>query len=650
VIRRPYGSWPSAITAELVVSASTRLGQLVTDGTAVLWTELRPDEGGRTQILRRDPTGAVSELLPPGFSAASRVHEYGGGAVWFDAGTPVFVNDADQRIWRIPADGQPVPVTPEVPDRQKRYADGVSHPAGWTIVVEEDHTGEGEAVNRLVAVPSEGGEPVAIYEGSDFVAGPRLSLDGALLAFLTWDHPDMPFDATTLCVAPIRLEGQGLRLGEVRAVAGGPGEAICQPTWDASGRLWFISDRTEWWNLYRFDEPGLPAGDPVAVRPVAAEVGEPAWILGQSRYAHLSDGRVVAAEHADGRDRLAVIDEPAGRVDLIDSEITEISHLVATATTAVLIGASPRAEPSVRAFLVGRQGRASAPVMLRAARDLPVSSEHLSVGEHLTFPTDDGEIAHAIYYPPTNPDVEPLPGELPPLIVMIHGGPTSRARNELRLPVQFWTNRGFAVVDVDHRGSTGYGRSYRHQLWGRWGEADVADCVAAAMALAGSGRADLHRMLIRGASAGGFTTLAALTFTEVFAAGASYYGIGDLSVLAADTHKFESRYLDRLVGPWPDAAELYRSRSPLEHLDRLNRPVILFQGTEDRVVPQNQADAIAEGLAARGVPHAYLRFEGEGHGFRRAVNLRRALEAEWSFYLQVLGIEHPPDLPRVELR
>lgn len=648
--QRPCGSWPSAITAELVVSASTRLGQLVTDGTAVLWTELRPDEGGRTQILRRDPIGTVAELLPAGFSAASRVHEYGGGAVWFDAGTPVFVNDADQRIWRIPADGRPQPLTPETPDRQKRYADGVSHPSGWMITVEEDHTGAGEAVNRLVAVPSSGGEPVVIYEASDFVAAPRLSPDGELVAFLTWNHPDMPFDATTLRVAPIRREDRELRLGEVRVVAGGSDESVCQPTWDASGRLWFISDRTEWWNLYRFDEPGLPAGDPVAVRPVAAEVGEPAWILGQSRYAHLSDGRVIAAEHADGRDRLAVIDEPADRVDLVDTEMTEIGHLVATATTAVLIGSGPRAEPSVRAFLVGRHGRISAPVMLRAARDLPVSSAHLSVGEHLTFPAEDGEVAHGIYYPPTNADVEPLVGERPPLIVMIHGGPTSRARNELRLPVQFWTNRGFAVVDVDHRGSTGYGRRYRHQLWGRWGEADVADCVAAAMALAGSGRADPDRMLIRGASAGGFTTLAALTTTEVFAAGASYYGIGDLSVLATDTHKFESRYLDRLVGPWPDAADLYRSRSPLEHLDQLSRPVILFQGTEDRVVPQNQADAIAEGLAARGIPHAYLRFEGEGHGFRQAANLRRALEAEWSFYLQVLGIEHPPDLPRVQLR
>lgn len=646
--RRPCGAWPSAITAELVVGASTRLGQLVTDGLSVLWTELRPHEGGRTQILRRDQTGDVAELLPPEHSAASRVHEYGGAAVWFDGGTPVYVGDVDQRIWRLPADGVPVPLTPEVPDRQKRYADGASHPAGWMIVVEEDHTGGGEAVNRLVAVPSSGGDPVAIYDSSDFVAAPRLSPDGALLAFLTWDHPDMPFDATTLRVAPVIVDADHLRLGEVTAVAGGPDESICQPSWDPAGRLWFISDRTEWWNLYRFDHPGMPSGDPVAVHPRPAEVGEPAWVLGQSRYAHLSDGRVVVAEHADGRDRLVVIDE-AGSPEVIETGITEVTHLIATSTTVVLVGAGPRTEPSVQALLVGRKGRTGGTVAIRPARDLPISSAHLSTCQHFTFPTTDGEIAHALYYPPTNPDFEPLEGERPPLIVMIHGGPTSRARTELRLAVQFWTDRGFAVVDVDHRGSTGYGRRYRLGLRGRWGEADVADCVAAAEALAASGRADPQRMVIRGASAGGFTTLAALTTTEAFAAGASYYGIGDLSVLATDTHKFESRYLDRLVGPWPDAAEIYRDRSPLQHLDRLTKPVILFQGTEDRVVPPNQAEAIVAGLAARGIPHAYLSFEGEGHGFRQAPNLRRALEAEWSFYLQVLGIEHPLDLPRVEL-
>jgi len=453
-----------------------------------------------------------------------------------------------------------------------------------------------------------------------------------------------------------------MRLLDAHVVAGGPGpsgsahgtgspESICQPRWDPVGRLWYISDRDDWWNLVRFPSVGRPSGTPVVIAARAAEVGEPAWVFGQSRYDFLSDGRVVFASSTDGIDHLSVVDPANGQVEPVSSSVTQVAHVAATATTVVTVAASFTAESSVQAALVGRGGASGGSQLLRAPRDLGLSSAHLSVGQPITFPTGaaDGErhVAHGLFYAPTNPAFRPLPGERPPLIVMIHGGPTSAARAELRLALQYWTSRGFAVVDVNYRGSTGFGRRFRDELRGGWGVLDVEDCVAAARFLADAGRVDGDRVLIRGGSAGGFTTLAALTFTDAFAAGASYYGIADLALLASDTHKFESRYLDGLVGPWPAAAELYAARSPLHHIEQLDRPVIVFQGLEDRVVPPNQAEAIVAALAAKGVPHAYVPVPGEGHGFRDAANIRRTLDAEWSFYLQVLGIAHPDDLERV---
>jgi dipeptidyl aminopeptidase/acylaminoacyl peptidase len=652
------GAWPSPISAERVVEASVRLGDIaisrdVAGREAVWWAEQRPSEGGRTQVVRRADDGTVTDVLPVGSSASTRVHEYGGGAWWLDGETLFYCEGEDQRIYRLDPGGRPWPVTPEPPTKfGLRYADGVV--AGdWIICVQEDHSPDGEPANRLVAVPTGGGDVTVLFDASDFVAAPHHDAASGLMAFVTWDHPAMPWDSTQLWVAEFDAATGFPRLINTEPVAGGPGESIGQPRWDGLGRLWFVSDRTDWWNLYRFGNPGRPVGDPVPVAAGLCEVIEPMWVFGRPRYAFLSDHRVVFAQRSAGLDHLAVVDPATGRVDRVETPATEIPTLTASATTAVYVGASFTSEPAVHAVLVGRNGATGGAQLLRPGRDLALSSAHLSAGQHISFPTGasgtNGQVAHGIFYPPTNPEHDPLEGERPPLLVMIHGGPTSAAQPALRLGLQFWTSRGFAVVDVDYRGSTGYGRQYRDQLRGQWGVADVEDCVAAARFLADSGRVDPARVLIRGGSAGGFTTLAALTFTDVFAAGASYYGVADLALLAAETHKFEARYLDGLVGPYPEMAALYEERSPLAHIDQLDRPVIVFQGTEDKVVPPSQAVAIVSALARAGVPHAYLPIEGEGHGFRQAANIQRTLEAELSFYLQMLGIPHPDDLPRVDV-
>jgi len=632
----------------------------LTDGSGLVWwAEGRPHEGGRTQIVCRDNSGGCRDVLAEGASANTRIHEYGGGAWLVDGSVVFYVEDADQRIRRLDTDrvgAEPDVLTPEpVLPRGQRYALG-GIIDGWLICVQELHDpAGGEPLNRLVAVSTEGSEPVVLFEGTDFVGTPAVDPSSALVAFVTWEHPDMPWDRTRLWAGRIDFDDGGTpRLVEVRIVAGEANESICQPRWAPDGRLWFISDRSNWWNLYAFDEAGLASGLPRAVDAGAHEVGEPAWVFGQSRYCFLGDGRVVAARRAGGRDELVVIDPSRGAAEVLEVGSTEISSLAATGTTALFVGASPLAEPAVHALLVGRRG-GSSPQVLRLPRDLGFSSAYLSAGRHITFPTGplEGEPvaeAHGIFYPPVNPDAALGVGELPPLLVMIHGGPTSSARNELRLGVQFWTSRGIAVVDVDYRGSTGYGRAFRDALRGEWGVADVEDCVAAARHLAAEGLVDAKRLLIRGGSAGGFTALAALTFTDVFAAGASYYGVADLALLATETHKFEAHYLDSLVGPYPEAAALYAARSPLSRIAELDRPVIVFQGEEDHVVPPSQALAILEALAARGVTHASMMLAGEGHGFRKAENIRATLEAELSFYLQVLGIPHPADLPTIGLR
>ena len=632
---QPYGSWPTPVTSELVVRSARLPNGLVVDGADLWWAESRPEEGGRVAVLRRAPGGDVTEVLTAPWNARTAVHEYGGGAWWAAGGVLWFADWATQRLHRVAPGGAPIALTPEpaVP-RGLRYADGCVSPDGATLVcVREEHHADGrEATNTIVRLAAhEPSVPEVVVEGSDFVADPRWRPDGTAFCWLEWDHPDMPWDATRLVVD----EG-----GRRTVVAGGERrESICQPTWAADGSLWFSGDRSGFWSLYRW----TPDGGTEAMVDLGADIGFPQWVFGQTCFALLDDGRVALVYRAGGSDHLALWDPDEGAVDL-DVPHTMVEDLQAAASTLAYIAASPTAEPHI--VRVPLHGRAAGPVeVVVPPRDLGLDPAWFSVPESIDFPTGDGAVAHALLYPPTNPEATAPTDERPPLLVMIHGGPTSAARPMLQLSKQYWTSRGFAVVDVNYRGSTGYGRTFRDLLRGQWGVADVQDCAAVARFLAERGDVDPARLCIRGGSAGGFTTLAALAFEEVFAAGASHYGVADLGALAADTHTFESRYLDGLVGPWPAARAVYEERSPIFHTDRLDRPLAVFQGLDDAVVPPNQAEMIVDALRAKGVAVAYLAFEGEGHGFRQAANIRAALDGELSFYAQILGFTLPPGEP-----
>lgn len=627
----PHGSWPTRITSELVVRAAAVLGEVVVDGNSVWWSESRPAEGGRSVIVRRAADGTVADVLPAPWNARTRVHEYGGGAWTVSGGTLWFTEFSDQRLYRLdPGSGIPVAVTPEpaVP-AGVRHADLRLQPDGSLLAVRETHPASGgaaEVVNELVRIGPDGSD--VLVSGPDFVSDPRPSPEGDALAWLQWDHPHMPWDAARLVV----------RGGDGREhpIAGGDGESVVQPVWGADGTLWFLSDRSNFWSLYR----RRPHGEVELVVDVGSDIGGPQWRFGSSRYALLPDGRVAFAYGRAGVDRLAVLED--GGVRELDVPWRTFRHVQAQGTSVVCLAASPSSEPVVLRVDVDSGDQE----VLRPARDLGLDPAWFSVPEHVTFPTEDagtgiGE-AHALVYPPTNPEVTAPDGDLPPLLVVVHGGPTAAAVPVLNLDVQYWTSRGFCVADVDYRGSVGYGRRYRDALQGRWGEVDLDDVVACARFLAGSGRVDPARMAIRGGSAGGYTTLAALSMRPgVFTAGASHYGVADLGALAAETHKFESRYLDGLVAPWPSGRAVYDERSPINHVDAFDTPLAVFQGDEDAVVPPDQAEAIVAALREKGVPHAYLLFAGEQHGFRKAENIRAALDGELSFYAQVWGFELP---------
>ncbi len=627
---RPFGSWPTPITSELVVRSARLPNGLRVDGDDIWWSEGRPEEAGRMAVLRRAGDGEVTEVVTAPWSARSGVHEYGGGAWWVRDGVLWFVDWASQRLHRVEPGGEPIALSPEptVP-RGLRFADGDVSPDGATLLcVQEEHHADGrEATNTIVRLAAhEPGRPEVVVEGADFVSDPRWGPDGSTFCWLEWDHPDMPWDATRLVV-----DAAGVRT----VVAGGDQrEAVGQPTWAPDGSLWFFGDRTGFWSLYRWTpERGVePMVD------LERDIGFPQWVFGQSCYALLDDGRVALSYSDGGLERLAVWEPHFGRVVTLDVPHTMIDSLRGgVGDRVVYIAASPTDEVHVAAVSVD----SGAVEVVVAPRDLGLDASWFSAPVPIDFPTAAGVTAHALLYPPTNPEVTAPVGERPPLLVMIHGGPTAAARPMLQLSRQYWTSRGFAVVDVNYRGTTGYGRAYRDLLRGEWGVADVDDCAAVCNFLVDRGDADPDRLCIRGGSAGGFTTLAAITFHEVFAAGASHYGVADLGVLAEETHKFESRYLDGLVGPWPEARATYEARSPIFHTDQIDRPLAVFQGLEDPIVPPNQAEMIVDALRTKGVPVAYLAFEGEQHGFRQSQNIRAALDGELSFYAQVLGFDRP---------
>ena len=644
--RSPYGSWASPITAELVAAGGVRLSELRSSGADLFWVEARPTEGGRCVVVRRRASGEIADVTPPAYSARTLVHEYGGGAYTARGELTFFANFEDQRIYRQEGGAPPSAITPE-PERprSRRYADfELSPDSARLYCVRETHGSEGEPENELVVLPTDGSEePRAVARGRDFFSFPRLSPDGRRLVWTSWNHPQMPWDGTELWMGEVSDDGE---VANPHRLTGSESESIFQPEWSPDGALYFASDRTGWWNLYRWGD-----GEAHPLAPMQAEFGQPQWGFAMATYGFLSDGRIACAFSSGGRDYLGLVDDSGGRgVTELPSPWDSLGRVVplresGTARVA-LLAASHTQAPSVAVIDV----QSGSSEILKSSREEAIDPGVLSEPRSIEFPTRGDKSAHALYYAPRSAAFEGPGSERPPLVVMSHGGPTSSTSSALNPFVQFWTSRGFAVIDVDYGGSTGYGREYRERLRGQWGLVDTEDCIQAALYLAERGWVDRERMAIRGGSAGGYTTLCALTFHDVFAAGASYYGVADAEALARDTHKFESRYLDSLIGPYPEQRALYRERSPIHFADRLSCPLLVLQGLEDAVVPPSQAEVMVEALAKRGIPHAYLAFEGEQHGFRRAENIARALEAELFFYSRVFGFEPAGPIEPIEIQ
>ena len=632
----PYGSWKSPVTSDMVASGVLRLGQVELDGGDIYWCEMRPSEAGRYVVVKRNDRGETVDVNPPPFNARTRVHEYGGGAYKVDSGAVYFTNFSDQRLYKVDPNSEPEAVTSEADLRHADFA--FDKMRGSVICVREDHRVQGqEAVNTVTSIALDGVGQRVIVSGNDFYSSPRVSPDGSRLAWLTWNHPNMPWDGTELWMGELLGDGS---VGEAEMVAGGPEESVLQPTWSPGGFLYFVSDRNDWWNILCWRDGEV---EPLCSR--EAEFAVPHWVFAQSNYGFESEGSIICSFTERGRWRIARLDTETGSLGIIETPYTHVSDLRVSDGYAVFIGGSPKEVASVvRLDLDMHETQ-----VLRKSSEVSVDPGYLSEPEPIEFPTEGGLTAHAIFYRPRNRDHAAPPGELSPLLVFIHGGPTGATSTTLSWGVQFWTSRGFAVVDVNYGGSTGYGREYRERLKGRWGVVDVDDCVNAARYMVEAGDVDGDKLAIRGGSAGGYTTINALTFRDAFKAGASYYGISDLEVFVGDTHKFESRYLDSLIGPYPERKDLYHSRSAINFLDRIRAPMILFQGLEDRVVPPNQAELIVEALRKRGRPVAYIPFEGEQHGFRQAKNIRRSLEAELYFYSRIFGFELADEIEPVDI-
>jgi dipeptidyl aminopeptidase/acylaminoacyl peptidase len=625
----PYGSWKSPITSDLIVGGSVGLSQPRIDGQDIYWVEMRPSEGGRNVIARHDSGGLVGDVNPQPFNARTRVHEYGGGDYVVRNGTVYFSNFADQRLYAQPKGAAPEPIAAAA---EMRYADAVVDDVrGCLICVREDHTLAGrEAANTLVSLRLDRNADCGkvLVSGNDFYSSPRISPGGSHLAWLTWNHPNMPWNGTELWVGEFKADGS---LGRAERVAGGIRESIFQPEWSPDSALYFVSDLNGWWNLYRLEREGR-------IEPVCemeAEFGTPQWIFGTSSYAFESAERIVCTYIEGGISRLATINTTTRELEIIETSYSDISFVRATPGQAVFRAGSPTEPPSIVRLDLSNTGFE----VLRRSNTLEIAAGFISIPRAIEFSTEEGLSAHGFFYPPQNRDYDAPQSTRPPLIVKSHGGPTSAATSALTLGIQYWTSRGIAVLDVNYGGSTGYGRPYRERLNEKWGVVDVDDCVNGARFLVERGEVDGNRMMITGGSAGGYTTLCALTFRDVFKAGASHFGVSDAEALARETHKFESRYLDGLLGPYPERRDVYYERSPINFTERLSCPVIFFQGLEDKVVPTNQAETMVQALRAKGIPVAYVLFEGEQHGFRQAKNIKLALDGELYFYSQVFGFE-----------
>lgn len=629
----PFGSWKSLITPDLIVAETISLGQIVLDGSQAYWTEGRPSEGGRSVIVRLLEDGGKMDMTPPPYNVRTRVHEYGGGSYIVKEGVIFFCNFSDQRLYRYVPGQEPQAVTPA---DNLRYADGVFAGDGRLVCVREDHRQEGvEAVNTLVSLSLDGEDPGRVLvSGNDFYSSPRFSPDGRQLVWLTWNHPNMPWDGTELWMADYQPDGS---LSNARLIAGGMEESIFQPEWSPDGVLHFISDRSGWWNLYCYD------GDTKPLYPLQADCGLPQWEFGRRSYSFISDHQILLIVFTHGQMSLQILDKVGGVLQPLNLPFTYILAIQSDNKYAYVGAGSPNHASGIyRLDLQTKELQ-----LLQRSSDLKLAEDDTSVLQPISFPTGNGLTAYGFYYPPRSGTYHGPEGDRPPLIITIHGGPTEAAIPVFRIGIQYWTNRGFAVLDVNYGGSTGFGREYRQRLQGQWGIVDVQDCINGAKYFVEQGLVDEDKIAIRGGSAGGYTTLRALTSDNTFKAGASYFGISDIEALAKEAHKFESRYLDKLIAPYPEGKKLYMERSPIYSVDQINSPVIFFQGLEDKVVPPNQSEIMFNAVKAKGVPTAYLPFAGEQHGFRRAENIKRSLEAEYYFYARVFVFPPADDIEPV---
>lgn len=635
----PYGSWKSAIGADLLVQGSVRLSEASLVDGRYYWLESRPVEKGRSVLVQYSPQTGRRDVIPAPLSIRSKAHEYGGGSYLVNGNTVYFVLAEDQCIYRMDLDEQlPEPITVE---NRSRYADlTVDRRRNRLLCVEEDHLPSdegGEPIARILSIDLDSpleSEPRILAEGADFYSNPDLSPNGNRLSFLRWQHPNMPWDATELCVAELDADGN---LQNIDLVAGGEKESIFQPQWSPEGELFYVSDRNNWWNIYRLGSD-RPLWDK------RAEFATPQWVFGMSTYGFLTSDEILCTFTEEGRWHLATINIHSGEHKLREQPYCDIESLRCESHKAVMISAGSDRFPAVIAY-DSHSGKFEA---IASSNSNTLAEDIFSVAQEIEFPAGERSV-YGFYYPPCNPAYTAPEGDKPPLIVFSHGGPTGATSAGLNLKIQYWTSRGFAILDVNYSGSTGFGRDYRERLKDCWGIIDVEDVCAGAEYLVAKGLADPERLLIKGGSAGGYTVLAALTFHETFKAGASHYGIGDLTTLARDTHKFESRYLDKLVGPWPQAEAVYRERSPIEHVEQLDCPVIFFQGLEDKVVPPNQAETMVDALKQRGIPVAYITFENEGHGFRSGDSIKMALEGELEFYSRIFNFPLPEPGPGITI-
>ncbi|MEM8728027.1 MAG: prolyl oligopeptidase family serine peptidase [Chlamydiota bacterium] len=622
----PHGCWKSSITASTIVESSIKLGDIILDGTELYWNETRPEEKGRSVIVRWK-NGKCQDVLQAPYSARTRVHEYGGGSFTVHNGTVYFSNFSDQGFYRSDPQRNIHPVTTA---KNKRYANPIYDPTRNVIyAVEEEHRPGHGVINRLVKIDA---EIEVIAEGEDFYSMPNLHPNGTHLTFLSWNHPNMPWDETTLNVAKLTEDGM---FSEAAVIAGGTGESIFQPMWSKGGTLHYVSDRSGWWNLYR------ESGE--CLYPMEGEFGRPLWIFGLESYGFLENGRIAAIYTIKGTDFLGIIDPETKNLETLDLPFTGYNRFKVARNLLYFTAASPT-DMEILACYDTDHNKLQC---IRKSKGLPLRLDSISLPKTIEFPTTDGKTAYGFFYPPKNKNYRGT--DAPPLIVKSHGGPSAKADPVLSLEIQFWTSRGFAYFDVNYGGSTGYGREYRERLKGNWGITDVNDCVNGALYLAKKGKVDPNRMSIKGRSAGGYTTLAALTYSDVFKAGASYYGISDLEALTNDTHKFEAHYLDNLVGPYPEEKKRYRELSPIHHTEKLACAVILFQGGEDKVVPPIQSEKMFEALNRKQLPVAYVFFEKEGHGFRIADNIKKALDSELYFYGKIFGFTPNDDLEPIKI-